>query len=79
VVDPSIFTSIAEYGVAIVALVAVSLFAFWIVRTWTTDLRAARDRALDISERQVTTNERQSAAIELLTAAVNRLSDRRRA
>lgn len=68
--DPSIaWKAIAEYGIAVVALVFLAGFAFWLVKTGMADLRTSRDRALDISDRQV-------GQTEKLTEAVNRLADR---
>lgn len=69
--DPAL-KAIADYGVAIVALVALALFSWWVIRTWTADLRQARDRALDISERQVIATASLTEAVRELTAQLQR-------
>ena len=62
------FQQIADYGVAIVALVVVSLFAWWLVRFLVSDLTARLDRSLALNEKQIT-------ATEKLTETVNALVD----
>jgi len=66
------FRAIADYGVAVVALVAVALFAWWVIRTWTADLRQTRDRALDISERQVIATQELTLVVRDLTEQLRR-------
>lgn len=68
--DPSIFKAITDFGVAIVALVALSLFAFWMLRTTVDDLRKSRDRSLDISERQVAATEKLTESVRELVSLV---------
>jgi hypothetical protein len=64
-VDPNAaFKAIADYGITVVALVAVSALVLWLIR----DLRAQRDRALDGWSAQI-------AATDKLTNAFNELAD----
>jgi hypothetical protein len=62
--------AIAEYGVALVALVSIALFAFWVVKQYLDDLRKSRDRALDISERQIQSTDKLTDTVHELVALV---------
>lgn len=71
-----------KYGVPIAALIAVSLFAFWLVRAFIRELQQRNaevggraDRALDVAERQVTATDKLTQAVN---TALDRLEDRRR-
>lgn len=69
--DPAL-RAIADYGLALVIVVALSIFTAWLIRAWLTDLRATRDRALDISERQIDATKELTLAVRDLTEVVKR-------
>jgi hypothetical protein len=62
--DPIVLKAIGDYGVEVVALVVLGALSWWFIR----DLKAQRDRALDIGERQI-------AATDKLTSAFHELAD----
>lgn len=66
--------AVLEYGLAVVALVAVALFAWYLVR----DVIKSRDRALDIADRSIGQTEKLTEAVNRLADRVERDADRRR-
>jgi len=72
-VDPTL-RQIADYGLAIVALLLVSGFLAWLIKWVIEDLRKQRDRAMDSWSAQVAATEKLATATEKLTDLVSGLA-----
>ena len=71
--DPTL-RQIADYGLALVALLLVSGFLAWLVKWVIEDLRKQRDRAMDSWSAQVAATEKLATATEKLTDLVSGLA-----
>lgn len=71
--DPTL-RQIADYGLAIVALLLVSGFLAWLIKWVIEDLRKQRDRAMDSWSAQVAATEKLATATEKLTDLVSGLA-----
>lgn len=81
--DATALKAIAEYGLAIVALVVVTGFAGWLVRTGYEDLKKQRDSAIAGWQGQIAATDKLADSVATLTDAVATLTaivrDRQRA
>lgn len=68
--------AVADYGITIVALVVVTGFAFWLIKTGYDDLRKQRDAAIAGWQGQIAATDKLTDAVQSLTEVIR---DRRRA